>query len=85
MENVDLEVRDNALKAIAKKATERKTGARGLRTILENILLETMYELPSADNVSKVVLDESVVDGDNKPLLIYEQVLEDNKLSEENT
>ena len=44
-----------------------------------------MYELPSADNVSKVVLDESVVDGDNKPLLIYEQVLEDNKLSEENT
>lgn len=72
MEGSELELRDDALYAIAKKAMERKTGARGLRTILENILLDTMYELPSQDNVSKVVIDASVVAGDNKPLLVYE-------------
>jgi len=51
---------------------ERKTGARGLRTIVENVLLNTMYELPSADNISKVVVDESVILGQAEPLLVYE-------------
>ena len=72
MEGSELELRDEALHAIAKKAMERKTGARGLRTILENILLDTMYELPSLEGVSKVVVDESVVEGSNQPYLVYE-------------
>ena len=72
MEGSELELRNDALHAIARKAMERKTGARGLRTILENILLDTMYELPSQDDVSKVVIDASVVAGDNQPLLVYE-------------
>jgi len=71
MEGSELELRDEALHAIAKKAMERKTGARGLRTILENILLNTMYELPSLEGVSKVVIDESVVEGSNQPYLVY--------------
>jgi ATP-dependent Clp protease ATP-binding subunit ClpX len=72
MEGVDLEFREDALKAVAKRAMERKTGARGLRTILENVLLETMYDLPSAVNAKKVVVDESVVIGETKPYVIYE-------------
>ncbi|APQ10046.1 Clp protease ATP-binding protein [Pseudomonas oryzihabitans] len=72
MEDVDLEFRPDALKAVARKALERKTGARGLRSILEGILLETMYEIPSQKDVSKVVIDESVIDGSSQPLLIYE-------------
>ncbi|MEC9413417.1 MAG: ATP-dependent protease ATP-binding subunit ClpX [Pseudomonadota bacterium] len=72
MENAELEFRDDALRAIARKAMERKTGARGLRSIIENVLLDTMFELPSADNVSKVVIDESVITGENSPILIYE-------------
>ena len=72
MEGSELELREEALHAIAKKAMERKTGARGLRTILENILLDTMYELPSLDGVSKVVVDETVVEGNNQPYLVYE-------------
>ena len=60
-----------ALKAIARKALKRKTGARGLRSILESALLDTMYELPSQGNVSRVVLDDNVIDGDGQPLLIY--------------
>lgn len=72
MENAELEFRDDALSAIARKAMERKTGARGLRSIIENVLLDTMFELPSADNVSKVVIDESVIAGENSPILIYE-------------
>ncbi len=72
MEGSELELREEALHAIAKKAMERKTGARGLRTILENILLDTMYELPSLDGVSKVVVDEAVVEGNNQPYLVYE-------------
>jgi len=72
MEDCELEFRDDALSAVAKKAMERKTGARGLRTILENILLETMYELPSLDNVTKVVIDEAVIVGDAKPYMVYE-------------
>jgi ATP-dependent Clp protease ATP-binding subunit ClpX len=73
MEGVELEFRDEALIAIAKKAMDRKMGARGLRAILENILLDTMYELPSMDGVNKVVVDESVVSNSSKPILIYEQ------------
>ena len=72
MEGSELELREEALRAIAKKAMERKTGARGLRTILENILLDTMYELPSLEGVSKVVIDETVVGGSNQPYLVYD-------------
>ncbi len=72
MEGVDLEFREDALRAVATKAMERKTGARGLRTILENVLLDTMYDLPSDDNAKKVVVDESVVTGENRPYIIYE-------------
>ena len=63
MEGAELEFREDSLSAIAKKAMERKTGARGLRTIVENVLLNTMYELPSEDNICKVVVDESVILG----------------------
>ncbi|MEM7400588.1 MAG: ATP-dependent Clp protease ATP-binding subunit ClpX [Pseudomonadota bacterium] len=72
MEGVDIEFRENALYAVARKAMDRKTGARGLRTILENVLLDTMYDLPSQDCISKVVVDEGVIVGDSKPYLIYE-------------
>jgi ATP-dependent Clp protease ATP-binding subunit ClpX len=72
MEGAELEFREDSLKAIATKAMERKTGARGLRTIVENVLLNTMYEIPSADNISKVVIDESVILGQSEPLLVYE-------------
>lgn len=72
MEGAELEFREDSLSAIAKKAMERKTGARGLRTIVENVLLNTMYELPSADNISKVVIDEGVILGTTEPLLVYE-------------
>jgi ATP-dependent Clp protease ATP-binding subunit ClpX len=72
LENTELEFREDALRAIAKKAMERKTGARGLRSILEGVLLETMYELPSSQDVSKVVIDESVINGESEPLLIYD-------------
>ena len=72
MEGCQLEFREEALRAIARKAKERKTGARGLRTILETILLDVMYDLPSMDNVSKVVVDEAVVKGDAKPYIVYE-------------
>lgn len=72
MEDVDIEFRKEAYDAIAQKAMERKTGARGLRTILENVLLDTMYELPSDENVGKVVIDASVILGDAKPYMVYE-------------
>ncbi|KTC65442.1 ATP-dependent Clp protease, ATP binding subunit ClpX (plasmid) [Legionella adelaidensis] len=72
MENVELEFREDALRLIAKKALSRKIGARGLRSILENILLDTMYELPSLEGVHKVVVDENVVNNAAKPLLIYQ-------------
>ena len=74
MEDVELEFRTDALKAVAHKALERKTGARGLRSILENVLLDTMYEIPSAEHVSKVVIDENVINGDSQPLMIYESM-----------
>lgn len=71
MEGVELEFREDALRAIARKAMKRKTGARGLRSIVENVLLDTMYDLPSATNVSKVVIDESVIRGESAPIMIY--------------
>lgn len=70
---IELEFREQALKAIAKKALMRKTGARGLRSILEEILLDIMYDLPSFENVSKVVIDHGSVNGDIKPILIYSE------------
>jgi len=73
MENVDLDIRDDALDAIAEKAIERKTGARGLRSILETTLLDTMYKIPSEQDVIKVVVDASVINGENEPMLVYEK------------
>jgi ATP-dependent Clp protease ATP-binding subunit ClpX len=71
MEGVDMEFHEGVLQAIAKKALDRKTGARGLRSILEHSLLDIMYDLPSMDNVSKVVLDVSSANGEIKPIVIY--------------
>jgi ATP-dependent Clp protease ATP-binding subunit ClpX len=73
MDGVELEVREDALYAIAQKAIARKTGARGLRAILENLLLDTMFELPGLKNVKKVVIDASVVNGMSPPLYVYEE------------
>ena len=70
MEGVDLEVRPEALTAIAKKALKRRTGARGLRSIVESVLLDVMFDLPSLKNVSKVVVDENAVAG-GRPILLY--------------
>ncbi len=72
MEGAELEIREDALRAIARKAMARKTGARGLRTILEHVLLDIMYDLPSMENVAKVVIDESVIEGENEPYIIYQ-------------
>jgi ATP-dependent Clp protease ATP-binding subunit ClpX len=72
MEGVELELRDDALRAVATRAMARKTGARGLRTILENVLLDTMYDLPSMTNATKVVVDEAVVTGETEPYIVYE-------------
>ncbi len=74
MEGCELDIRPDALRAVARKAMERKTGARGLRTVLEQTLLDIMYDLPSMDNVSKVVVDESVIRGENHPFVIYDGV-----------
>ncbi|TLM78721.1 ATP-dependent Clp protease ATP-binding subunit ClpX [Microbulbifer harenosus] len=73
MEGVELDFRADALDAVAAKAMERKTGARGLRSIMESVLLETMYDIPSMDNVAKVVIDEAVIKGESTPLLVYQQ------------
>ena len=72
MEGAELEIREDALHAIAVKAMARKTGARGLRTILEGVLLNSMYDLPSLVNVSKVVVDETVIEGETEPYILYE-------------
>ena len=72
MEGVEIEFREDALRSIARKAMQRKTGARGLRTILEHVLLDTMYELPSLENVQKVVLDERAIAGESEPYLVYD-------------
>ena len=74
MEGAELDIREEALQAIARRAMSRKTGARGLRTILESTLLNSMYELPSLENVSKVVVDESVIDGESEPFIVYENM-----------
>jgi len=73
MEGADVEFREDALIAVAEKALARKTGARGLRSILEATLLEIMYELPSLESVSKVVIDRGVIEGSSEPILIYEK------------
>ncbi len=72
MENCEIEFRDDALRTVARKSMERKTGARGLRSIMENVLLDTMYDLPSTEGVTKVVIDAGVIGGESKPLMIYE-------------
>jgi ATP-dependent Clp protease ATP-binding subunit ClpX len=72
MEGVEVDFREDGLRAVALKAMERKTGARGLRSILEAVLLDSMYRIPSEDNVSKVVIDESVINGDSEPLIVYQ-------------
>ncbi|WNO10909.1 ATP-dependent Clp protease ATP-binding subunit ClpX [Teredinibacter sp. KSP-S5-2] len=72
MEDVEVDFRDDALDAVAEKAMERKTGARGLRSIMEAVLLDTMYRLPSEPGVSKVVVDDAVIRGESEPLLVYE-------------
>ncbi|MGB1668047.1 MAG: ATP-dependent Clp protease ATP-binding subunit ClpX [Pseudohongiellaceae bacterium] len=72
MEGVEIQFRDDALRAVACKAKERKTGARGLRSIMEAVLLDTMYKIPSLEAVSKVIIDEAVIQGESEPLLMYE-------------
>jgi len=72
MEGVEIDFRDEALRAVAKRAMEKKTGARGLRSILENVLLDTMYHIPSETGVSKIVIDESTISGESEPIKIYE-------------
>jgi ATP-dependent Clp protease ATP-binding subunit ClpX len=73
MDGVELEVRPSALTAIAKKALARRTGARGLRSILEHSLIDTMFDLPTLEGVAKVVIDEHIVDDGAKPLLVYRE------------
>jgi len=72
MEGCEIEFREDALRAVALKAMERKTGARGLRTILEQVLLDTMYDLPSLENVRKVVIDEGVIHGNSTPYMLFD-------------
>ncbi len=90
MENCELDMREDGLRAVAKKAMQRKTGARGLRTIMENVLLDTMYDLPSQAGVTKVVIDAAVINGDAPPYLLYEggdsqPHAEENRLKRENS
>ncbi|MCB1672232.1 MAG: ATP-dependent Clp protease ATP-binding subunit ClpX [Gammaproteobacteria bacterium] len=77
MEGVEIQFREDALRAIARKARERKTGARGLRSIMEGVLLETMYRIPSEEKVSKVIIDAAVIAGESEPLLMYENLEQD--------
>jgi len=74
MEGAELEIRPDALRAIAKQALSRKTGARGLRSILEQSLLGTMYQLPDSDGVEKVVVDASTIEENHPPLLVYREL-----------
>ena len=83
MEGVELDIRRDALETIAERALERKTGARGLRSIIENVLLETMYNIPSMDNVYKVVIDSAVIRGESEPLLVYENKEQQKAASDE--
>ncbi|MBC54152.1 MAG: ATP-dependent Clp protease ATP-binding subunit ClpX [Gammaproteobacteria bacterium] len=82
MEEVEIQFRDDALQAVAKKAKERKTGARGLRSIMENVLLDSMYKIPSMKDVSKVVIDAAVINGESEPLLMYEAEQQTSKTAE---
>jgi len=79
MEGVEIQFRDDALRAIAKKGQERKTGARGLRSIMESVLLDSMYKIPSLEEVSKVVIDDAVINGESEPLLMYENIEQPSK------
>ena len=81
MEGVELDFREDALRAVALKAMERKTGARGLRSILENVLLDTMYDVPSQEGVAKVVIDAATIRGESEPLLIYERSEQPSKVA----
>lgn len=81
MEGVEVDFREDGLRAIAERGMERKTGARGLRSILESVLLETMYNIPSVDNVSKVVIDASVIKGDSTPILVYKNTEQPRKVA----
>ncbi|MBL4585320.1 MAG: ATP-dependent Clp protease ATP-binding subunit ClpX [Pseudomonadales bacterium] len=83
MEGVEIDFREDALLAIAAKAMQRKTGARGLRSILEGVLLDTMYQLPAQEGVIKVVIDENVITGDSEPLMVYEQQNEEKKSAQD--
>ncbi len=74
MEGVEIQFREDALRSIAKRAQERKTGARGLRSIMETVLLDTMYNIPSLDKVSKVIIDAAVIEGESEPMLMYENL-----------
>ncbi len=82
MEGVEIQFRNDALLEIAKKAQERKTGARGLRSIMESVLLETMYKIPSEKNVTKVIIDEAVIKGESEPLLMYENEAQNGSLKD---
>lgn len=79
MEGVEIQFRDDALRAIARRAQDRKIGARGLRSIMESVLLDTMYKIPSLDKVSKVIIDAAVIDGESEPLLMYENLEQPSK------
>ena len=79
MEGVEIQFRDDALRAIARKAKDRKTGARGLRSIMETVLLDSMYKIPSMEKVSKVIIDAAVIEGESEPLLMYKNVEQQSK------
>jgi ATP-dependent Clp protease ATP-binding subunit ClpX len=82
MEGTEIEFREEALRAVARKAMLRKTGARGLRTIMEHVLLDTMYDLPSLENVQKVVIDERAIAGESEPYLVYDSEQEQRAASD---
>ncbi len=83
IEEVELEFREEAIEAIAELAMKRKTGARGLRTVLEKTLLDTMFDIPSTEDVKRVIVDEAAVKGDSKPFLVYDS--ESKKASKKKT
>jgi len=82
MENVELEFREEALREVAKKSIARKAGARGLRSILEHVLLDTMFDLPSKEGLTKVVVDEASIKGESEPIMIYESSEQNRAVSE---
>ena len=74
VDGVELNITEDAVSAVAKKAIDLKTGARGLRTILENVMLDCMFEIPSDDTIKEVVIDKEVVEGSKKPQIIHKQI-----------